>query len=657
MIRNKRVRPTTEHVGFLDHGSGTDVIASAATGSKVSLMKDQPLVDILTMPRNQLSSSFSMETPITTPILNYNNTDRLLSIAKYESFQPTSMACSQPLHSGFLQGSHYITKSKSYENEDKNDKDSSSLKSGGRRSAKRIRNVHRTTTTATTSTSLGAIGGTHGVVLFRLSQPHVPLMTLSYYQMNTAPLFLCFQPIRYNDSYSTDHIEQQRLNSSSPNTLYLASARGSGVLIWDVSGHSLSPLTGRLGISSDSCNSSFVDPSLIRASRITSLLWKDQTTLAGTTSNSACLWDLRQSIRGSNNSPTLRFALNGSGKNVNKPIRSASSPHYVQIACSARDDQCAIMDSSGHVTVYDIRMISDHRNSVHDTSSHGHCMDEFQAFRHVGAGLTKLTPASSKENCWLTWGFDESPNTPQTRAVVKVWTNSGSSKLISGATHDDSISTPTTPPRQQPQLNSGNGSDYILAGYCLPPNGTDLACARVCPSPIDNTFLTFSVPLPHHRSKDATAATDWHIELWKVDLTKNSNESSKSNSSKNTATVKQQTNDNRPSSTIGETENDSQNNSNNNNAGLERIASIRSGNDTHNSILANSTTKYIGQVCATEVAMSSFRTNNNSNDSLHHQKQRSADFLEYESSGLMLCCLSENGYVTTHVSFLRACFL
>jgi hypothetical protein len=63
-----------------------------------------------------------------------------------------------------------------------------------------------------------------------------------------------------------------------------------GRSVWDVSGHVLSPLCGRLGVNSTA--------GLDDHSQITSLAWHPSSDgspwLAATTASSACLWDLRE---------------------------------------------------------------------------------------------------------------------------------------------------------------------------------------------------------------------------------------------------------------------------------------------------------------------------------------------------------------------------
>ena len=190
---------------------------------------------------------------------------RLCSVACYASFHPEALACSPTLNS-----THQ-----------------SSAGPGATSS-------NETTTAEQASllfSSLGAVAGTDGVAIFRVSQPHVPLLLLSH-DAGAAATTTTRASITTSLRFS--------------NSLQLASARGSGVLVWDVSGHSLSPLQGRLqGLDPASDNNN-------NSNLITSLTWKptdlaDESWLAATTATSAGIWDLRSSSAAVR--PSLRFGV------------------------------------------------------------------------------------------------------------------------------------------------------------------------------------------------------------------------------------------------------------------------------------------------------------------------------------------------------------
>ena len=82
----------------------------------------------------------------------------------------------------------------------------------------------------------GAVAGSKGIAIFNVQQPHVPTLLLrhaahaSHTTISRSPMVLKFAPSDSN---------------------WLASARGSSILVWDVSGSNVSPLQHRLGGLSD----------------------------------------------------------------------------------------------------------------------------------------------------------------------------------------------------------------------------------------------------------------------------------------------------------------------------------------------------------------------------------------------------------------------
>ena len=179
---------------------------------------------------------------------------RLRSIARYETFHPQALACSPPL----------LLNNQQADDGDDGGGSSSSSSCGG--------------------SSLGAVAGTDGVALFRIAQPHRPLLMLSHDAGGGGGVVAQPQQSSSSSSSLSSSVTSLRFQPAvSTQSLWLASARGSGVLVWDVSGHSLSPLQGRLGVDTNET--------------ITSLAWKqgaanaDESWLSATTATSAFLWD------------------------------------------------------------------------------------------------------------------------------------------------------------------------------------------------------------------------------------------------------------------------------------------------------------------------------------------------------------------------------
>lgn len=456
---------------------------------------------------------------------------RLRSVARYQAFYPQALACSSTLSSYDDTGANQSTVS---------------LKS-----------------TDAAPSCLGAIAGPQGVALFRLSRPHVPLLILSHATNATPPnqiSSLAFEPKSGGKNYT--------------NSLFLASTRGSGVLIWDASGHSPNPLVGRVGI--DHAYSAFD----LEDSRLTSLCWKPSASssplLATTTASTIALWDLRTPTF--HFKPTTKFGI----------TRKASGPTalspLVQIACSSDSDECATIDASGIVQVYDIRMNDRGRQS-------GGALSTFAAHETAGVGIAYLGHTGSR---WLTWGLDE----PVSSAIVKVWskrcTNENSDEVW------DSIATNTRPPK--PVFGSTN--DYKLTAQCIRPN---LACARVCIEPVENKFIAIGHTTPDN---GADPVGGWWAELYSL-----SEEMDGSANLRDQLTIRS--------------------------FGVEKLAGFQGGdtltNVDRNTLISvlGSRTK-LGNLQAAELSLTTDVLRN------HPREEGNVD--------LLVCCLSDTGVVSTHVS-------
>ncbi|KAL3909517.1 MAG: hypothetical protein SGARI_002563, partial [Bacillariaceae sp.] len=272
---------------------------------------------------------------------------RLRSVAKYSSFHPQALACSSEIIN---------TSYKDFE---------SAQDYGG-------------------PSSLGAIAGPRGVALFRVSRPHVPLMIFSHATNSTKNSIssLAFQPRTQRIAGNNNN------NVQDISSLYLAAARGSGVLIWDASGHSANPLLGRLLMDpvQDSIGGS--------VAAVSSIAWKTNPSgsdplLATTAGTFMSLWDLRSP----GFKPSLRFS--SSRNAVNTPL--------VQVACSSVSEECATIDAAGVVRIYDVR------GTGGGSSSSGAPVGTFVA-HEAGVGILHLPleqdptvdSVTNKQSAWVT---------------------------------------------------------------------------------------------------------------------------------------------------------------------------------------------------------------------------------------------------------------
>lgn len=468
-----------------------------------------------------------------------SNHSRLRSIARYESFHPQAIACSTPLVTNFVH------------NEDPSSLQTPSRSVGGKKDAQ------------LGSTSVAAIAGAQGVALFRISRPHTPLVVLSHASSRKSSTVsaLAFQP-------------------HTKDSLLLAAARGNGVIIWDATGHSLSPLLGRLTM----------EPTLSSSDRITSISWKassSQPMLATTNEMNACLWDLRTSLRANSSRPSLRL---GPGRKINSD-GTVNDP-LIQIAASNKNE-LATMDASGTVSIFDIRMERT-QGKVGEVSS-------FSSFHHAGIGLEYL-PSCNADTRWIAWGLDAR----QTDAIVKVWSDHASSGKKDN--HADSYwymdSSPTTSPKTSMSKSIGSKAVQIEYQQVAEFSTPYLACARVCPEPFQNRVVTVGM-MP---GKSGIGTNGWQAESWKL-LEPNDH---------------------------SYTDED--------HYGVEKIASfgIMLNDSEAASMVGTSAT--LGSLRGAELALETPR-----GDYRYRRDEEGGD-AKGEGTDLLLCCLSEKGYVTAHVS-------
>ncbi|KAG7356776.1 zinc-ribbon C4HC2 type domain containing protein [Nitzschia inconspicua] len=465
--------------------------------------------------------------------------------------------------------------------------------------------------------SLGAVAGPRGVALFRTSRPHVPLLIFSHATNSTSASSsissLEFQPCRQN-------------RTSTISSLYLAAARGSGVLIWDASGHSSKPLLGRL----------LVDPfhdtaTTIAASggppayHITSIDWKTSLTscsgseplLATTTSSTLSLWDLRSLSAGGGLKPSLRF-----GNSRGTP--GVVSSRLVQVACSSTSDECATIDASGVVSIYDIRMTERGRTSM------GTPIGAFVA-HEAGVGIEHLpleqTGSSQKDSAWVTWGMEM----PMVSAVIKVWSNlRANTAPDTAATQDpkggntnseeywymsDESTVPSPNPQNAMALPNASNQYQIVAQYTK----ANIACARTCKAPVKNSVVVVGMSA----SSDVVASVDgggdsgWWAEL----LSLHPASSPESTAMKSTF-------------------------------GLSRIVGFQCGasnsSDDKKSLSTMLGNTKPGRLQGAELAFSSSFHQSLRLEEESLRKEDSEEFSVYKSGiELVLCCLSDTGVITT----------
>jgi hypothetical protein len=547
---------------------------------------------------------------------------RLRSIARYASFRPQAICCSQPIapSSTGNSGSEGLLGTAASSTTISAKK--SALEQGSSQQQQQqqqlVDNINHTGLT-----SVGAICGDKGVALFRVSAPHVPLLLLRHHHATAS------RPTSSTKAGVGGVVTSLAFQPSCPSSargtsqLHLAAARGSSVLVWDASGHSLSPLIGRLGVGQHDGLSFDLDSSA-SSKQITSLAWQQSDSassspwLAAATASHACLWDLRQSAATSGgistfSKPSLRF-----GAAVIGAAATTKSSPIVQIATSRHHngDECALLDARGVVRIFDLRMSSSSSPSQHGGQPQGRrsqtagILGAFRAFHHAGIGISSLPNVSDGGNnntLWLSWGMDG----PESDAVVKIWTRSTSTNAAEASiNHPDTAGVASStdywymdgsPEHDLPR----DGADFRLVAQCSTPN---LACARVCPTLNENSFVTIGQGfLETSNSATRSNPTTWKAELWKLS----------------------------------------------DSLQLNKVVSFNAGEDANKSIMSmDKDASGVGSLIGAELAFSSIPRLVESDVDMEYtmiDKSR--------SRGLLLVSLTENGYVTTHVKCFGLLFL
>jgi hypothetical protein len=363
------------------------------------------------------------------PITIEDSVSRLRSAANYKAFHPQAIACSPPT---------FLSDGKSFHQPGEE------------------------------FSSLGAIAGDNGIVLFRTSRPDAPLLVLSHSSMSSSRA----------GNNQTGGIQNLAFEPVLVDSVLLAASRGNGLLIWDASGHSLSPLMGRLAVESTESS---------HDAEIRSIAWKHEgahSTVATSTTNYTAIWDLRVSLGAKTSKPSLRF---GAVQNT--------SP-LIQVACSHKGE-CATMDSAGFIRVYDLRMTGRKKPSV---------LTSFSSFHFAGVGLTSFR-TSADESYWMATGLDA----PKADAVVKVWSIGASTDTADDAIETDSDtywhmdgSADRSPIGGSTRISSATASQ--VAQFTMPY----LACARVCPAPFENSVVTVGLA--------KNGGSGFRAELWKLNV-------------------------------------------------------------------------------------------------------------------------------------------
>ena len=523
------------------------------------------------------------------------------------------------------------------------------------------------------SNEISAIAGPRGIALFRLSSPHIPLLIFShatnyssssgkkYNQSRNSISSLAFQPTGggggggefTNTSANGGYVPV----NNNATTLYLAAARGSGVLIWDASGHSQNPLLGRLLLNdlNDSTIGSTGGSRRDSDTLITSMSWmlssgsrNNTPLLATTTASSLSMWDLR--CHGSSQfQPSLRFC---SSRNAN--IAKDAAP-IVQVACSTCSEECATIDASGIVRTYDLRKTGEGGGR----SSTGYPLAVFMA-HEAGVGIQHMERydnGGNKGSAWVTWGLE----TQMSSAVVKVWGVAAKS-LTTTTAYDDSSDSIALGADKDEYWFMGEGesqntpstkfsTNNINSNYKILPSSeyqliaqyarSNMCCARVCPTPVNNSLVVVgyldrkSDPPSSSNGTSGDSSDGWWVDLLSLSSSSQS-QSQLHNSPDENVLYKMKRRSN---------------------FGLDKIVSFCGGAANTDvdkkslmSVLGNTN---LGKLQASELAFSSsiiIRANDRTSattttDDGSIEKNEKEEI--EAGTELLLCCLSDSGVLTT----------
>jgi len=459
--------------------------------------------------------------------MSKENIPRLISIASYGKFQPRALAIGQNISAPYNNASSLQFSSTSNLNP----------------SATVNSNIPNITHNYGDNYygSLAAISGPLGITLFHTSKPHSPVLVFHHISpAGTLPISsMEFQPTHSRIQKGSNIATSSQGNQSS----LLACARGNGVLIWDTTGHSLSPLMGRLTYTDAYHDNSYMPMNIppnnnSNASNnpnntsknnkfdrqdnetISNLKWKAASSssfghLLTTSAYSVSQWDMRcwkPRMR-----PSLRFPFVPSTTNYSSYSTSSShqAAKFVHVACHndssiSNIHSVAIMDSMGIVRIYD-----DRKSTIPQA--------EFWAHERMGIGVESVVleknrmkdlqqeqqTIQSKETVeipesqnhgkksdliegWVTWGCDAGESD-----IIRVWKQKDNNPLSISSTKEkqnnamdidsDSYWDMSEPTQNDPYSPSMPAPSHeVVSAF----GASHISCARVCPSPFVNGILT-----------------------------------------------------------------------------------------------------------------------------------------------------------------------
>lgn len=233
-----------------------------------------------------------------------------------------------------------------------------------------------------------------------------------------------------------------------------------------------------------------------------SLDWnKHDETIVTSLSNTVSVWDIRTNTR---LRPSSTYTSCG-----NATILSVSTSHI--------EHEFACIDSCGVVRIYDARINHFNKSSSNSSDQIVH----LQAHQAGGFGIESIQMDSKQDSSnilhrYLTWGI-ESVENPLNKSI-KIWElNPSETTTSDGGFHPDAYwnmgSVISSAKDQNDKNNAENAhvDNPVTYGCCATLTIENLSNLRVCPEPFEGGLLTVSSN--DQRNDDATS---WQINLWSL---------------------------------------------------------------------------------------------------------------------------------------------
>lgn len=246
--------------------------------------------------------------------------------------------------------------------------------------------------------------------------------------------------------------------------------------------------------------------------------------------------------------------------------------------------------------------------------------DKDDSTTNITTSMTTTSSNSQSHNnspSWMTWGLDHDEKVAPGSTSVKLWSpvteeDARPPSLEQDDSYwfmDGSLSSPVKQQKASALTHTTVGGHKLVGQHTSP--SFHLACARICPLPLKDGIVTVGVSDQGH----------WQADLWRFN-------NDKGKDVQNTRTT-----------------------SLDGSFGLENVSSFRLNEDPLLQTLLGGGRfpNSLGSIIGSELAMVQITSSSRQHQyQQHHHQQQDKGEENSETLELLLCSLSENGYVTTH---------